>query len=58
MTDKEIYQFIDTMKEFDDSWSYEEVKKIYGRIPLDEAVQIQTQTHKRWRNILNNLLSA
>lgn len=38
MSDKDIYRFIEEMEAIGDIWEYEDAKRVYGHMSLEEAL--------------------
>ena len=57
MTDKEINTFIETMEEFGDIWTVEQVKDVYGKKTLEEAIADRQSSHAKFADIIRTVIN-
>mgnify|MGYP007094096102 FL=1 len=57
MTNKEINTFIETMEEFGDIWTVEQVKDVYGKKTLEEAIADRQSSHAKFADIIRTVIN-
>ena len=57
MTNKEINTFIETMEEFGDIWTVEQVKDVYGKKTLEEAIADRQSSYAKLADIIRTVIN-
>lgn len=57
MTNAEIQTFIETMEEFGDIWTEDQVKDVYGEHTLEYAINDRKEAHSKMADILSNVIN-
>lgn len=57
MTKTEINTFIETMEEFGDMWTADQVEEIYGNSTLDEAIADRKASHKKMADLIGKVIN-
>ena len=52
MTKAEINTFIETMEEFGDIWTADQVEEVYGSSTLDEAIADRRSSHEKMADLI------
>ena len=52
MTKTEINTFIETMEEFGDFWTADQVEEVYGSNTLDEAIADRRSSHDKMEDLI------
>ena len=55
MTDKEIHRFVEEMAEIGDFWTVEQVKRVFGSLPLKEALSKRKEEVSLYLDILTKV---
>lgn len=58
MTNAEIQTFIETMEEIGDIWTEEQVKDIYGKTTLKNALRDRQSQIGEFANIINKVINS
>lgn len=57
MTTEEINTFIETMEEFGDNWTVDQVKEIYGDKSLEEAINDRKASNAIFDSIIGTVIN-
>ena len=57
MTKAEIITFIETMKEFDDFWTEEQVEDVYRNMSLENAIADRKSSNTKFAEIVRKILN-
>ena len=57
MTKAEIATFIETMEEFGDNWTEEQVEDVYGNRTLEEALADRKSATAKFADIIGKVLN-
>lgn len=57
MTTEEINTFIETMEEFGDNWTVDQVKEIYGDKSLEEAINDRKTSNAIFDSIISTVIN-
>lgn len=57
MTKTEINTFIETMEEFGDIWTADQVEKVYGNNTLDEAIADRRSSHEKMADLIGKVIN-
>lgn len=58
MNDLEINTFIETMQEFGDVWTSEQVKDVYGSSSLEAAINDRKACHAKIADIIGTVINS
>lgn len=57
MTKAEINTFIETMEEFGDIWTADQVEEVYGSSTLKEAIADRKSSHEKMANLIGKVIN-
>lgn len=57
MTKAEINTFIETMEEFGDIWTADQVEEVYGSSPLKEAIADRKSSHEKMADLIGKVIN-
>lgn len=57
MTKTEINTFIETMEEFGDAWTADQVEEVYGNNTLDEAIADRRSSHEKMADLIGKVIN-
>lgn len=57
MTKAEINTFIETMEEFGDIWTADQVKEVYGSSTLKEAIADRKSSHEKMADLIGKVIN-
>ena len=57
MTKTEINTFIETMEEFGDIWTVDQVEEVYGNNTLDEAIADRRSSHEKMADLIGKVIN-
>ena len=57
MTKTEINTFIETMEEFGDVWTADQVEEVYGNSTLDEAITDRRSSHEKMADLIGKVIN-
>ncbi len=57
MTKAEINTFIETMEEFGDIWTADQVEEVYGSSTLKEAIADRKSSHEKMADLLGKVIN-
>lgn len=57
MTKTEINTFIETMEEFGDIWTTDQVEEVYGSNTLDEAIADRRSSHEKMADLIGKVIN-
>lgn len=57
MTKTEINTFIETMEEFGDIWTADQVEEVYGNITLKEAIADRKSLHEKMADLIGKVIN-
>lgn len=57
MTKTEINTFIETMEEFGDVWTADQVEEVYGNSTLDEAIADRRSSHEKMADLIGKVIN-
>ena len=57
MTKKDIFEFIERMADFGDEWEFADVKRVYGKMSLQEALDDRMGALNTFANIISTVLN-
>ncbi len=57
MTREERQEFIERMEEFGDEWEDDDVERIYGDMPLEDALESRMGDMNSFANIIGTILN-
>ena len=58
MTKGEINTFIETMEEFGDIWTADQVEEIYGSSTLEEAIADRKSSHEKMADLIGKVINC
>ena len=58
MTKVEINTFIETMEEFGDIWTANQVEEIYGSSTLEEAIADRKSSHEKMADLIGKVINC
>lgn len=56
MTKVEINTFIETMEEFGDIWTADQVEEVYGNSTLKEAIADRKSSHEKMADLIGKVI--
>ena len=57
MTKAEINTFIETMEEFGDIWTADQVEEVYGSSSLKEAIADRKSSHEKMADLIGKVIN-
>lgn len=57
MTKAEINTFIETMEEFGDIWTADQVEEVYGSSTLEEAIADRKSSHDKMADLIGKVIN-
>lgn len=57
MTKTEINTFIETMEEFGDIWTADQVEEVYGNSTLEEAIADRKSSHEKMAGLIGKVIN-
>ena len=57
MTKAEINTFIETMEEFGDIWTADQVEEVYGTSTLKEAIADRKSSHEKMADLIGKVIN-
>ena len=57
MTKTEINTFIETMEEFGDIWTADQVEEVYRNNTLDEAIADRRSSHEKMADLIGKVIN-
>lgn len=57
MTKAEINTFIETMEEFGDIWTADQVEEVYGSSTLKEAIADRKSSHEKMADLIGEVIN-
>lgn len=57
MTKAEINTFIETMEEFGDIWTADQVEEVYGSSTLKEAIVDRKSSHEKMADLIGKVIN-
>lgn len=57
MTKTEINTFIETMEEFGDIWTADQVQDVYGNSTLEEAIADRKSSHDKLADLIGKVIN-
>lgn len=57
MTKAEINTFIETMEEFGDIWTADQVEEVYGSSTLKEAIADHKSSHEKMADLIGKVIN-
>ena len=57
MTKAEINTFIETMEEFGDIWTADQVEEVYGNSTLKEAIADRKSSHEKMADLIGKVIN-
>lgn len=57
MTKAEINTFIETMEEFGDVWTADQVEEVYGNSTLEEAIADRKSSHEKMAGLIGKVIN-
>lgn len=57
MTKAEINTFIETMEEFGDIWTADQVEEVYGNSSLEEAIADRKSSHEKMAGLIGKVIN-
>lgn len=57
MTKAEINTFIETMEEFGDIWTADQVEEVYGSSTLKEAIADRKSSHEKMEDLIGKVIN-
>lgn len=57
MTKTEINTFIETMEEFGDVWTADQVEEVYANNTLDEAIADRRSSHEKMADLIGKVIN-
>ncbi len=57
MTKAEINTFIETMEEFGDIWTADQVEEVYGNSTLEEAIADRKSSHEKMAGLIGKVIN-
>lgn len=57
MTKAEINTFIETMEEFGDIWTADQVEEVYGSSALKEAIADRKSSHEKMADLIGKVIN-
>ena len=57
MTKAEINSFIETMEEFGDIWTADQVEEVYGSSTLKEAIADRKSSHEKMADLIGKVIN-
>lgn len=57
MTKAEINTFIETMEEFGDVWTADQVEEVYGNSALEEAIADRKSSHEKMAGLIGKVIN-
>ena len=57
MTKAEINTFIETMEEFGDIWTADQVEEVYGSSTLKEAIADRKSSHEKMADLIDKVIN-
>jgi hypothetical protein len=57
MTKVEINTFIETMEEFGDIWTADQVEEVYGNSTLKEAIADRKSSHEKMADLIGKVIN-
>lgn len=57
MTKAEINIFIETMEEFGDIWTADQVEEVYGSSTLKEAIADRKSSHEKMADLIGKVIN-
>lgn len=57
MTKTEINTFIETMEEFGDVWTTDQVEEVYGNNTLNEAIADRRSSHEKMADLIGKVIN-
>ena len=57
MTKAEINTFIETMEEFGDTWTADQVEEVYGSSTLKEAIADRKSSHEKMADLIGKVIN-
>ena len=57
MTKAEINIFIETMEEFGDIWTADQVEEVYGNSTLEEAIADRKSSHEKMAGLIGKVIN-
>lgn len=58
MTKVEINTFIETMEEFGDIWTADQVEEVYGNRTLKEAIADRKSSHEKMADLIGKVINC
>lgn len=58
MTKVEINTFIETMEEFSDIWTADQVEEVYGNSTLKEAIADRKSSHEKMADLIGKVINC
>ena len=58
MTKAEINTFIETMEEFGDIWTADQVEEVYGSSTLKEAIADRKASHEKMADLIGKVINS
>jgi hypothetical protein len=58
MTKVEINTFIETMEEFGDIWTADQVEEVYGNSTLKEAIADRKSSHEKMADLIGKVINC
>ena len=58
MTKVEINTFIETMEEFGDIWTADQVEEVYGNSTLKEAIAYRKSSHEKMADLIGKVINC
>ena len=58
MTKVEINTFIETMEEFGDIWTADQVEEVYGNSTLKEAIADRKSSHEKMADLIGTVINC
>lgn len=58
MTKVEINTFIETMEEFGDIWTADQVEEVYGNSTLKEAIADRKSSHEKMSDLIGKVINC
>lgn len=58
MTKVEINTFIETMEEFGDIWTADQVEEVYGNSTLKEAIVDRKSSHEKMADLIGKVINC
>lgn len=58
MTKAEINTFIETMEEFGDIWTADQVEEVYGNSTLKEAIADRKSSHEKMADLIGKVINC